>query len=100
MWYTIKSTEDWLSRLAGQYLGDVTKWPLIYEQNQDIIGPDPNKITVGQTIWIPVDEQQRPESMTSKSVTPTSIAEKGNKVMIAGGIGMGLIALFILMSKK
>ncbi len=35
------------------YLGDGTKWPLIYERNRDTIS-DPNLIYAGHTLWVPV----------------------------------------------
>lgn len=105
MWYTIESKEDWLSRLAGRFLGNVQDWPKIYEINKDIIGPNPDVIIPGMKIWIPVDGKARPDSFDSvKSAatvqSPAQKAETTNKVMIAGGVGLGLLALFTVFRKK
>lgn len=105
MWYTIESQEDWLSRLAGRFLGNVQDWAKIYESNKDIIGPNPDKIVPGMRIWIPVDGKPRPDSpqSTASAVSPKSPAQKAattNKVMIASGIGLGLLALFTMFRKK
>lgn len=70
MWYTIESTEDWLSRLAIRFLGDVNQWTEIYEVNKAVIGPDPNKIRVGMKLWIPVGGAAKPaESSSSTTVS-------------------------------
>ncbi len=51
--YTVKEG-DWLSKIAGAYYGDVHKWDRIYQANRDQIS-DPDKITPGQIIKIPLD---------------------------------------------
>ena len=38
---------------ALRLLGDMHKWPAIYEANKAVIGDDPNKIEVGQVLTIP-----------------------------------------------
>lgn len=44
---------DWLSKIAITYYGDMNKWPLIYEKNKAVIGPNPNMIKPGQQLIIP-----------------------------------------------
>lgn len=42
-----------LSRIAQKYYGNLHKWPVLYEANRDIIGPNPNLIKPGQEFLIP-----------------------------------------------
>ena len=42
-----------LTSLAAKYLGDASKWPLLYLYNQDLIGADPNKLQAGATLNLP-----------------------------------------------
>lgn len=44
---------DWLSKLAQHYYGNMRKWPVIYEANRKTIGKDPNLIKPGQRLVIP-----------------------------------------------
>jgi hypothetical protein len=118
MWYTIQSTDDWLSRLAIKFLGDVQLWPEIYSVNKDIIGPNPDIVTVGQKIWIPVDGAPRPSNAvaapeyTSDNTPPvvTNQAAPGNgffanftkdpnKLLMAGAGGIGLVVVLSLLRK-
>jgi nucleoid-associated protein YgaU len=43
----------WTIASYHYYLGDGSKWPLIYERNRDTIS-DPNLIYAGHTLWVPV----------------------------------------------
>lgn len=43
---------DWLSKIAGRYLGNVTRWPEIYELNKSEI-KNPDLIYPGQVFKIP-----------------------------------------------
>ncbi len=43
---------DTLSKIAKEYCGDATKYPIIFEANQPML-TDPNKIHVGQVLRIP-----------------------------------------------
>jgi hypothetical protein len=45
--------DDWLSKLAQTYYGNMHKWPVIYEANRKVIGNHPNDIKPGQVLWIP-----------------------------------------------
>ena len=45
---------DTLSKIAKAKYGDMAKWKKIYEANKKTIGKDPNKITAGQKLVIPV----------------------------------------------
>jgi len=111
MWYTINSSEEWLSRLAIEYLGSASKWTEIYNMNKDIIGPNPDIIQPGMTIWIPVNGKQRPvsgpNSLPDASVAtlpyqnaPGKIPVKApmsmNKIMIGGGAALAALAFFML----
>lgn len=51
--YTVKSG-DTLSAIAKQVYGDENAHKRIYNANKDLIGPDPNKIKVGQVLIIPL----------------------------------------------
>lgn len=44
---------DWLSKIAITYYGDMNRWKEIHQANIDVIGPDPNRIEVGQKLVIP-----------------------------------------------
>jgi len=50
--YTV-STGDTLSGIAKQQYGDASKWPLIYLQNRDTIGPNPDVIKPGERLYLP-----------------------------------------------
>lgn len=97
MWYTIKDSNDWLSKLAATYLGDPMLYPKIYEANKDVIA-DPDRVYGGEVIWIPIDDKPKPvagPSSTSPSKSSNFKMDK-NKIMIAGGASLGLIALVML----
>jgi hypothetical protein len=44
---------DSLSKLAQQYYGDAQLWPVIYQANARAIGPDPDRLRVGQPVEVP-----------------------------------------------
>lgn len=50
--YTVASGDS-LSLIAGKFYGDVLLWPIIYDANKQVVGPDPNKIYPGQKLTIP-----------------------------------------------
>lgn len=75
MWYTIESSDDWLSKIALKYLGDAQKWPVIYDMNKDVIGTNPNIVRPGMTIWVPIDGAQKPSQ--TQQTTPTSTVSNG-----------------------
>lgn len=106
MWYTIQSSDDWLSKIAGRYLGDVMLYPQIYDANRDILTKGPDHIEQGMKIWIPIDGKPKPFSTEAASsgaviasTAPTAVKDK-NKIMIAGGSVLGIAALALLFSKK
>jgi LysM repeat protein len=50
--YTVVSGDS-LSLIAGRYWKDVLLWPILYDANKSVVGPDPNKILPGQKLSIP-----------------------------------------------
>ena len=116
MWYTIQSTDEWLSKLAGKYMGNMMDYMKIYEQNKDVLYKGPDHVEPGMTLWIPVDGKQRPSDSApaaSKDASrsgasygpqlPAGAPKKPmdkNKIMMAGGGAMAVIALLVLMSKR
>ena len=50
-WYEVKRG-DTLSKIAGEFYGDPSLYPKIFEANRDTLN-DPDKIQVGQKLRIP-----------------------------------------------
>jgi len=50
--YTVVSGDS-LSLIAGRFYGDVLLWPVIYDANKSVVGPNPNLIKPGQKFTIP-----------------------------------------------
>ena len=50
--YVVKAGDS-LSKIAQEVLGDVNRWKEIWEANKAAV-PDPNAISVGQELLIPV----------------------------------------------
>lgn len=50
--YTVVSGDS-LSLIAGRFYGDVLLWPVVYDSNRSVVGPDPNLIHPGQKLKIP-----------------------------------------------
>jgi len=44
---------DTLGTIAEKFYGDSTQWRPIYDANKDAIGPDPDKLKLGQQLKIP-----------------------------------------------
>jgi hypothetical protein len=44
---------DSLSKIAAQYYGSMYLWPLIYDSNRNVVGPNPNLIHPGLKLLIP-----------------------------------------------
>ncbi len=57
--HKITSTQENLHLLAGYYYGDPRLWKKIYQDNRNII-KNPNRLPVGQTLRIQVEETWRP----------------------------------------
>lgn len=67
--YTVVSGDS-LSLIAGRFYGDVLLWPVIYDSNKQVVGPDPNRIQIGQRFTIP--------SITGRGVSELSaIRQRG-----------------------
>ena len=49
----IVKSGDTLSGIAGDIYGDVHKWPVIYLANKELIGENPDKISIGMSLKIP-----------------------------------------------
>lgn len=105
MWYEIKSTDksEWLSSLAQKYLGDWQKYPLIYEQNKDVLYRGPDHIEPGMKIWIPVDGKPRPGSAPKSTASSGATLKPGglntNQMLMIGGGVMAVIAIFLAFKK-
>jgi len=60
--YTVASGDS-LSLITGKFWGDVLLWPILYDANKPVVGPDPNKIVPGQKLTVPsiaaYSQQQR-----------------------------------------
>lgn len=50
--HTVVSGES-LSLISGKYWKDVLLWPILYDANKSVVGPDPNKIYPGQKLMVP-----------------------------------------------
>ncbi len=50
--YTVVSGDS-LSLISGRYWNDVLLWPILYDANKPVVGPDPNKIHPGQKLTVP-----------------------------------------------
>jgi LysM repeat protein len=50
--YTVVSGDS-LSLISGKYWKDVLLWPILYDANKALVGPDPNKIYPGQKLTVP-----------------------------------------------
>lgn len=53
--YTV-TKQDTLSKIAGRFYRDTSKWTIIYEANKDTL-PNPNSLKVGQSLVIPQLEE-------------------------------------------
>lgn len=51
-WYTVVKGDS-LSLIAGRYLGNIMKWPVLYSLNRAAVGPNPNLIRPGLRLKIP-----------------------------------------------
>ena len=50
--YTVVSG-DWLSKITLRYYKDALLWPLLYDANKEVIGSNPNAISIGMKLVIP-----------------------------------------------
>jgi nucleoid-associated protein YgaU len=50
--YTVVSGDS-LSSIAKAELGDSAHWKALYEANKELIGDDPNRLRIGQTLTLP-----------------------------------------------
>ncbi|GIK42553.1 MAG: hypothetical protein BroJett011_63860 [Chloroflexota bacterium] len=86
--YTIQA-DDWLSKLAEKFYGDVTAWPAIWEatnvkaseDNSFAKIDDPNIIEVGQKLWVP-ESQEAVETLAK--VGAQSAGAKGEVIASPG----------------
>jgi hypothetical protein len=56
-------TGDSLSAIAKTYYNDMDLWPILFARNHDIIGSDPDKIKVGQSLAVPSQEKLTPDQI-------------------------------------
>lgn len=50
--YTVVSGDS-LSLISGRMWQDVLLWPILYDANRTVVGPDPNRIVPGQKLTVP-----------------------------------------------
>jgi LysM repeat protein len=81
--YTIKSG-DTLWGIAGRFLGDPTKWPIIYAASPNLSSGDPNLIYPGEVVTIP------------GAGDPSTTGTGGSDVNTGNGIVNGDITSFTL----
>lgn len=62
--YTVVSGDS-LSLISGRYWGDVLLWPILYDANKQVVGPDPNKIVPGQKLTVPDIKAYSPQQISS-----------------------------------
>jgi len=78
----IVQKDDWLSKLAEKYLGDMMAYPEIVEATNRKAAEDssfaqildPNLIEVGQQVWIPIGENDGGSGETAEGLTPEAVA--------------------------
>ena len=63
---------DSLSSIAKALWGDVELWPLIYDKNRQTIGPNPDKISVGQSLLMPAKDKFPLEQINQARKPPGS----------------------------
>ncbi|MGD0858713.1 MAG: M91 family zinc metallopeptidase [Terracidiphilus sp.] len=49
----VVASGDSLSSLAAKYYGTVEYWPLLWDANRDLVGPNPNRIALGMRLSVP-----------------------------------------------
>jgi LysM repeat protein len=60
---------DSLSALAKAYYNDMDLWPIIFDRNRDTIGPNADRIEVGQSLLIPAKQNLTPEQIKQAKQT-------------------------------
>jgi LysM repeat protein len=60
--YTVVAGDS-LSLIAKTLYGDMSLWPILYDANRATVGPDYDKIEVGQSLVIPSKAKLTPEQM-------------------------------------
>jgi LysM repeat protein len=71
---------DTLSGIAEEELGNADRWHNLYEDNRDLIGPNPDLIHPGQVIQLPAARTGSPENTTPGDTTgPTTGLNPGDQ---------------------
>lgn len=71
--HVVKPGEN-LSGIAHDELDDATRWPELYQQNRDVIGPDPDLILPGQVIDLPTLPGQASATTADHATTAPATA--------------------------
>lgn len=87
--YVVKKN-DWLSKLALRFYGNMMKYDIIYEANRDIIS-DPDLIYPGQRLKIPTVENSD-RSYACQPSSPFKFNEKCEKLGTREGVALSEIA--------
>lgn len=78
--YTVQPG-DFLSDIAQRAYGNLTSFRIVYEANEEVIGPNPGTIRVGQRLFIPCQGQ----TSTSASAEPETPEVQPISVLTASG---------------
>lgn len=80
--YTVKQG-DWLSKIAQNEMGKISKWHQLYAANRSVIGPDPNKIYPGQRLTIPGHSHIK-DSNVRDTNSPSSVGSSKTPALATG----------------
>ncbi|MEM0943676.1 MAG: transporter substrate-binding domain-containing protein [Pseudomonadota bacterium] len=61
---------DTLSRIAGRAYGDPRSFPIVYNANSAVIGPNPGLIEIGQVYRIPCIDAEAPSTADAGAIRP------------------------------
>lgn len=88
----VVQADDWLSKLADKFYGDIFAWPVIFEATNAKAAEDasfavienPDLIEIGQKLWIPAATPDTGQVTTPDVSIPTSYAIPGEAVFPEG----------------
>lgn len=69
--YVVRKGDNW-QRIAGEVMGDRTRWTELFELNKRSANETPHALRAGDTIYVPAETTTSPPSRTLMSTTPKS----------------------------